>query len=172
MILAPCTIILGMTYDAPLALYETDVLPDWIDLNGHLNVAYYMRAFDLATDAFFDVLGMGWDYAEREGHSLFALETHLNYLGEVREGAHLRFHTRLLDYDAKRVHFFHEMFHAGEGYKAATSEWLAIHVDAAARRSAALPDFALERLASIMSAHEALPRPDEAGHVGIKRRAG
>ena len=160
-----------MALDAPLALFETDVLPEWIDLNGHLNVAYYVRAFDLATDAFMDLIGIGWDYTKRGKSSIFMLESHVNYLNEIRLGDRLRFTTQLLDYDAKRIHLFLEMFQSDEGYKAATSEWLAIHVDTDTRRSTEMPESARERLVEIMSAHERLPRPRQAGHViGIRRQ--
>lgn len=159
-----------MTYDAPLALFETEVLPEWIDLNGHLNVTYYVRAFDLATDAFMDLLGIGWDYTKRERRTIYMLEAHVSYLNEMKLGDRMRFTTRLLDFDAKRIHLFHEMFHASKSYKAATSEWLAIHVDMESGRSTAIPDFARERLVEIMSGHERLPRPEEAGRViGIRR---
>ena len=160
-----------MTHDAPLSLFETEVLPEWIDLNGHLNVTYYVRAFDLATDAFMDLVGIGWDYTQSEQRSIFMLEAHVTYLAEVSKGDRLRFDTRLLDYDAKRVHIFHEMFHAGEGYMAATSEWLALHVDLETRRSTPIPDFARERLAAIMSTHERLARPQQVGErIGIRRQ--
>lgn len=161
----------AMTYDAPLALFETEVQADWIDLNGHLNVAYYVRAFDLATDALMDLLGIGWDYMRREKCSIFMLEAHVNYLEEVKLGDRIRFTTQVLDYDARRIHIFHAMYHAGEGYKAATSEWLAIHVDLAERRSLPLPDSARQKLAAIWSVHERLPRPETSGRtIGIRRK--
>ncbi len=160
-----------MTDETPLALFETQVPPEWIDLNGHLNVTYFVRAFDLATDAFMDLVGLGWDYTKQERRSIFMLEAHVTYLGEVTLGERLRVTTQLLDCDAKRIHFFHQMFHGTDARKAATSEWLAIHVDMASRRSVAVPASARERLSRIMSAHERLPRPEQAGHIiGIRQR--
>ena len=38
--------------------YQGKVLPEWIDHNGHMNLAYYVLAFDLATDEFFDGFGL------------------------------------------------------------------------------------------------------------------
>ena len=48
-----------MTIEVPLQIYRDKVRPEWIDYNGHMNVAYYVLAFDYATDAFFDHLGRG-----------------------------------------------------------------------------------------------------------------
>ena len=35
------------------------VLPGWVDHYGHMNLAYYLVAFDLATDALWPSLGLG-----------------------------------------------------------------------------------------------------------------
>ena len=35
----------------PLELPTLTVLPEWIDYNGHMNVAYYVLAFDHGVDA-------------------------------------------------------------------------------------------------------------------------
>ena len=89
--------------DAPLVLYRDVVRPEWIDFNHHLNVAFYVRAFDLATDAFFEHAGLCSDYIERTGCSLYVLEMHVSYHREMKEGAPMRFETQILDVDEKRL---------------------------------------------------------------------
>ena len=154
-----------MTIDAPLELHRDKVRPEWIDYNGHMNVAYYVLAFDYATDAFFDFLGLDEGYRERSGNSTFAVEAHLTYQREVAEGDPLRFTTQLLGFDHKRLHFLHHMYHADEGFLAATSEWLSLHIDLRVRRVSAMTESLKDRLAEIMDAHEGLPRPPEVGRV-------
>ena len=56
---------------APLNIHQAIVLPEWIDYNGHLNMAYYVLMFDNATDHFFDLIDLGRDYVERRNHSAF-----------------------------------------------------------------------------------------------------
>ena len=97
----------------------------------------------------------------------FSLEAHVTYRREVREGDPLRFTTRLLAHDAKRVHYVHEMYHATAGYLAATNELMSLHVSEETRRGAPMAPAILEHLAAIQAAHDALPRP---AHVG--RRIG
>ncbi|MFQ5783368.1 MAG: thioesterase family protein [Alphaproteobacteria bacterium] len=161
-----------MTTDAPLALYEDEVRPEWIDLNGHMNVAYYVLAFDYATDRFFTHVGVGARYLEEKRHSMFALEAHVTYQRELHAGDPLRVATRLLGYDAKKLHFFHQMYHTTEGYLAATSEWLGLHIDMRARRSAPFPDAIAARLAAIRETHAGLPVPPEVGRViGLASRS-
>ncbi len=154
-----------MAIDAPLALYEGEVLDEWVDYNGHLNVAYFVLAFDLATDKFFDFVGVGAAYIAERSKSMFAAEAHVTYQRELHRGDRLRVATRLLGFDAKRLHFFHQMYHGSEGFLAATSEWLALHVDMGARRSAPFPDDIAARLGDIREAHAGLPPPPEVGRV-------
>jgi len=150
---------------APLELHRDKVRPEWIDYNGHMNVAYYVLAFDYATDALFDYLGLDTAYRERSGNSTFAVEAHVTYRRELTTGDGLRFTTQLLGYDAKRLHFIHHMYHADEGFLAATAEWLSLHVDLTARRVSPFPEEILARLAEVMAAHGSLPAPAEVGRV-------
>jgi acyl-CoA thioester hydrolase len=154
-----------VTLPTPFAAAGAVVRPEWIDYNGHMNVGYYHVAFDVAADVFFEFLGLSAEFRERHGATTFALEAHLNFLREVKEGDPLRFESRLLDYDAKRIHFYMEMFHAEEGFLAASCESLSAHVSAAQRRTAPMPAELLQRLATIKAAHATLPRPWQIGHV-------
>ena len=149
----------------PLALHTETVRPEWIDYNGHMNVAYYLLAFDHATDAVLDHLGVGEAYATSANRSLFVVEAHLTYAREVTQGDSLRFTSTILGADAKRLHLFHEMRHADEGFLAATAEFLLLHVDLADRRAVPFPDEIRLRLATAAEAHAVLPRPPQAGRA-------
>ena len=50
-----------MIHPAPLELWLETIIPDWIDYNGHMNVAYYTLVFDHAVDEFFTYVGLGQD---------------------------------------------------------------------------------------------------------------
>ena len=85
--------------------YETSVKPEWIDHNGHMNVAYFVLAFDEATDDVYERWGIGLDYPQQSGCSVFTLGMNVDYLGELFAGDPLRIDTRLVDHDAKRIHY-------------------------------------------------------------------
>ena len=160
------------TMQAPVEVTGQSVLPEWIDYNGHMNVAYYVLAFDRALDQVFDGLGIGAEYVRRTGHSFFILEAHVTYVREVVAGDPLRFAFQLLDADEKRLHYLVSMFHAEDGFLAARSEQICMHIDMESRRAASIPEAARQRLKSVLEAHASLPRPPEIGHViGIRRRA-
>ena len=141
------------------------VKPEYIDHNGHMNVGYYHVIFDEAAGPFFRAFGLTPEFRARHGSSTFALESHLHFVREVHVGDPLRFEARLLDFDHKRIHFYQEMFHATEGWLAATYETLSVHVSMATRRTAPMPQALADQLARVLEAHRALPRPWQVGHV-------
>ena len=155
---------------APIVCPPERVLDDWIDYNGHLNMAYYNVIFDRGVDHFFDLLNIGADYAASGAGSCFTLEVHLHYIQELKLDDAVEVRLQLLDFDHKRLHFFQEMYHCEQGYLAATSEQITLHVDMNSRRSAAFPASVLAQLDVLFSAHKALPQSERIGHViGIHR---
>ena len=139
------------------------VEPQWIDYNGHLNMAYYNVLFDRAVDEAFEMLGVGVSYLKRSNHSTMTAEAHVRYLREIHEGAPVRVHFQLLDYDAKRMHYFEELVHAEEGWLSATSENMSLHIDMAAKKVAPWPADVVNRFAKMKDAHARLPIPDSVG---------
>jgi acyl-CoA thioester hydrolase len=144
-------------------VYEASVLPEWIDYNGHMNLAYYVVVFDQATDELYARLGVGIPYRDATGNSCFTVETHTIYEQEVKLGDRLRVHTHMLGADAKRVHYFHEMFHVGEGYRSAVQELMALHVDLNTRRTTPFPPDRHAEIQAALVACAGWPVPKEAG---------
>lgn len=158
-------------FEAPLRAPPARVLPEWIDYNGHMNVAFYVLAFDKALDGVFDRFDFGVDYVRRTNRSYFTLDIAINYTQEVREGDPLAITFQLLDFDEKRLHYYMEMRHAEQGYVAASCEQLGVHVDLGTRRSAPMPPDILDLLGRVRAAHTALPAPPQVGRtIGIWRK--
>jgi acyl-CoA thioester hydrolase len=70
---------------------------------------------------------------------------------------------QLLDFDAKRMHYFEQLFHAQEGWVSATSENMSLHVDMTAQKTAAFPPEVADCLARMKQAHAKLPVPEAVG---------
>ena len=156
--------------EAPLLCPRERVREDWIDYNGHLNMAYYNVIFDHGVDHFFDLLNVGAAYASSGVGSCFTLEVHVNYVQELKLRDEVEVRLQLLDFDHKRLHFYQEMYHCDEGYLAATSEQMALHVDMTSRRSASFPEAVMAKLTSVFSAHAPLVKSKRIGQViGIRR---
>ena len=147
----------------PLVIHRETVRPDWIDYNGHMNVAFYVMAFDHATDGLFDVLGIGVEYCRRENRSVFAVEQHIAYKRELKRGEDLVVSSQLLGFDDKRLHFFQRMAREDGKHIAATMESMGLHVDMTARRAAPFPELARATLEQLMAAQADIARPPESG---------
>jgi len=159
-------------FAAPFVSSVMRVEPGWIDYNGHLNMAYYNVLFDRAVDEVYEVLGLGLDYLKTKQHSTFTAEVHVRYLRELNAGNPVLVTFQLLDFDAKRLHYFERLLHAEQGWLSATSENMALHVDMRARQTAAFPPDVMARLGCMKAAHAALPIPDGAGRRIAMRGTG
>lgn len=150
-------------------VFATMVQPEWLDYNGHMNVAYYVLAFDMATDAVYETWDVGEAYVAR-GYSLFTLGMNVDYLAELFKGDPIRIETQLIDADHKRIHYVHEMFHGATGRRVATNECLCMNVNLKTRRSAPFPVPVNAALQQVLAAHRTLGRPANVGRtLGIRR---
>lgn len=148
-----------MSFPAPYEPFRGKVLPEWIDYNGHMNLAYYTVLFDQATDLLFDEFGLGLDYRQSRKLGTFVAETHNLYERELLVGAEVRVATYLLGFDDKRLHVGHEMFALDGGHRTACQELMFLHVDLVARRVCPFPPDLAARIAPAAAAHAPLPRP-------------
>ena len=163
--------IIELDLAAPFDQHRATVLPEWIDWNGHMNVGYYVVAFDKATDTLCNQFGCGWEYTREKIGMTFVIEAHVTYDREVKEGDPLRITSQILDHDAKRLHYIHCMYHGTEGYLAATNELMLMNIDYESRRAAPWPEFAMARIEQMARAHQRLPVPEQAGRlIGIRRK--
>lgn len=161
-----------MQYEAPFVTRGLEVKPEWIDYNGHLNMAFYNALFDQNVDDVYNSFGLGPDYVKERNASYYTLETHVTYLREIHEGDRVDVTLQLLDYDTKRTHFFQRLIHADEGFVSATSEQINMHIDMDAKRSSPFPDDVFEHIKALHAAHRDLPRDPRIGHViGIPRKS-
>jgi len=152
-----------MTIPAPYQRYEGEVLPEWIDWNGHLNLAYYVVLFDKATDILFEELGLGLSYRRDTDRGTFVAETHNRYERELLVHERVRVATQIVASDDKRLHIAHEMFRLKDGLRAATQELMFLHVDLIQRRVCPFPPDLRATVDAAAAAHAHLPRPDWVG---------
>lgn len=146
------------------------VQSEWIDHNGHMNVAYYVLAFDLATDQFYEQLNIGLTH-QQTGYSVFTLGMNVDYLQELFEGDPIRVETQLVDCDHKRVHYIHMMYHAKKGFLAATNECLGMHVGYKSRKSEPFPQAVQDGILDMLKTHQKLVLPSQVGRkLGIRRK--
>ena len=100
---------------APFVSSLMRVEPQWIDYNGHLNMAYYNVLFDRAVDEVYELIGIGAEYLKNHKHSTFTAEVHVRYVRELREDDPVRVTFQLLDYDLKANPLFRTTFPRNRG---------------------------------------------------------
>lgn len=160
-----------MTQPAPFLSRPIAVEKEWIDYNGHLNMAYYNVVFDRGADEAFELMGMGPAYAAGRRLTIYTAEVHVCYVREIHLDHPLVVSFQLLDHDEKRLRFYQEVRHADEGWLAATSEQLALHVDMAGPKVAPFPPDILAKVEALRGTHAGLPMPERAGRsIGIRRK--
>ena len=116
-------------------ILKTDkVIKEYTDYNGHLNVAYYVRIFDIAADVMLDNFNMGGESAKKDKKTTFVAEMHTIYNQEVKLGEEVETHITFVDHDKKRIQYKLSMFHKEKKYLAATNEVLSLYVDLSQRK--------------------------------------
>jgi acyl-CoA thioester hydrolase len=159
-----------MPTPAPFVSQVMEIHKDWIDYNGHLNMAYYNVLFDRCADEAFELMGFGPNYARERRLTTYTAEVHICYVRELHLDHKVTATLQILDHDEKRIRFFQELRHV-DGWLAATSENLMLHVDMAGPKVAPFPADIMERVRAMANAHAALPVPERAGRaIGIRRK--
>src|SRR6476620_5436979 len=148
---------------APFLSSVMQIEPQWIDYNGHLNMAYYNVMMDRAIDQMWLQLGIGPAYMKQHHGSTFTAEAHVRYLREIHLGDPVQISVYLLGHDEKRLHTFEELRHATESWLSATSENMRLHMDMKARKVAPFPPDIRARIEAVVASHAAVPRPEGIG---------
>ncbi|WP_096187220.1 thioesterase family protein [Evansella halocellulosilytica] len=149
--------------------FSTNVRPEWVDYNGHMNDAEYARVFSLAVDALIEAIGLDENAREKESYTIFTLETHICYLQEAHEKEELSVHMQLLNHDTKRLHIFFSMKNSS-GDLIATSEQMLMGINTKANRPAPFPEAIMTTVETMMKDHDQLEVPKQAGRtIGIKK---
>lgn len=158
-------------YSTPIILPEQEVLNEWLDYNGHMNVAYYTLAFDKSLDIFLeDLLGIGESHAYKNNQGPFVVQAHYHYLNEMRLNE--KFHVRLfvVDCDKNKMHLCMEIYSLFQEKVIAVVEQVLINVNLKLRKSEPYPPWAFEKLIKLKNIHKNASLPSAFGKsIGLKK---
>ncbi|SFB14129.1 acyl-CoA thioester hydrolase [Lentibacillus halodurans] len=151
-------------------IIQHEVPEEWIDYNGHMNDAEFVRVFSWGVDRFMKMIGITDYFREQNKHTIYTMESHVCYLDEMKLGEPFEVHMQIIDYDAKRVHVFYELF-GEKGKRAATSEQMLMSIDQAAGKAAPFPEEVFKQVKTLAKHYTPAEKPKEAGRViGIRRK--
>ena len=152
----------GEVVDGRFLSEEMEVLPEWIDFNGHLNMAYYGVLFDVGCNHGFRTLGFGDEYRKSHGFTTMTADFRIRYLRELHLGDRVRCSFRVVTVGSKAFHYCQELVH-GDGWVAATAETVNLHVDMKARKVAPYTEARRKALEEMAAEHAQWPLPDWVG---------
>ncbi len=153
------------SFTAPILLHKDKVRTEWVDEYDHMNVSFYVLVCDQATYAFWELVNDDRPIEDRGGLEYAVVESHVNYMRELRLGDPVTVRTRLVAHDSKRFRIFHELHHAKDDFLAATNEIMALGFDLNSRAISHFDNAVQVNLASIFSGHARLQLPRNAGRA-------
>ena len=112
-----------------ITLVDKKIIKDWIDYNGHMNLSYYILVFDMGAEVILSKFKMGEHSAKTTKKSTMVVETHTNYIREVKQNDEVIVSLSHLDHDKKRLHYKLEMREKSTNDLSATTEVLALYMD-------------------------------------------
>ncbi len=121
------------------ATFDQVVPEEFIDENGHMNIGDYFRLCSHAMWNATITAGVGDDYIDEHQQSLFTVEQHMRYYGELRLGQRFTVHTRLLERSTRVVHGMTFVVDQRHHVLACTQEATLVHVSTASRSTVDIP---------------------------------
>ena len=150
----------------PQRLMDLTVLPEWIDYNGHMTEFRYVEVFSDCCEELLRRVGMHDEYVTA-GHSWYTAETHTQFFDEVAVNEPMYATVQVIFADAKRLHVYYRLHASEDDRLLCALEAMYLHVHMESGNVVAASDDAMQALATLATAHEALQKPAAVGrYVG------
>lgn len=120
-------------------LLTGEVSPDFIDVNGHMNIRHYLDYCATSADAICRSVGIDDDYRAQRRMGVFTAEHHIRYFSEMHEGGKFSVHTLFLGRSGKAGHLLAFLLDRDREALACTVEIVLVHVGMDTRRPVEFP---------------------------------
>lgn len=152
------------------ALLEAEVVADFIDVNGHMNIRHYLDAGALGADMLCRRIGIDDEYRANRRLGVFTAEHHIRYFSEMHLGDKFSVHTVVVERSGKAGHLLSFILDRSSERLACTVEIVLVGVGMDTRRPADFPDDVAAGLDEWIAAARDLPWPlPLSGAMGIRR---
>jgi acyl-CoA thioester hydrolase len=133
--------------------------PEWEDRNGHVNVQYYLKLYELGGYEVLNDDDFGIELLQNHNFGLFDFEHHLFFRAEMHVGDKVSTYNRLLALNHKRMQGMYFIVNDTRDQLACCIEYLSAGVDLASRRTAVFPEDIHCGLERQLKRHQALDWP-------------
>lgn len=152
------------------AILKGTVAPEYIDMNGHMNIKHYLEFGANSTSALCDDALVTTGYIAERGMGVFTAEHHLQYLGELREGDAFSTHARTLNRSDKAIHIVSFLLDRERNKISNIFETLLVHMNMATRRPTPFPADVATLFDQQIAASNSLDwEAPTSGAIGIRR---
>lgn len=124
---------------------------EYLDLNNHMNMRWYVALFDDAGDTLHDHIGLTREFRRASGTGTMDLEHHTWFLNEVMAGSQVCIYARMVSRSAKMIHYLMFMVNESTGKVAAHFECVNALVDLEARKTTPYPAEILTRIDAMLT---------------------
>jgi len=151
----------------PVCLRRT-IPEEYLDLNQHMNMRWYVALFDDAGDTLHDHIGLTREFRRASGTGTMDLEHHTWFLNEVLAGSQVCVYARMVARSAKMIHYLMFMVNESTGKVAAHFECVNALVDLAARKTTPYPGEILTRIDAMLAEQSRLSwKPPVSGAMRV-----
>ena len=88
---------------SPLVIAHGEVIEDWIDYNGHMNMAYYVQCFEESSDYLLEAVNLGYEYALKYRKGVFVIKCEINYKKEIKLGQSFKINLKSIECKGKKL---------------------------------------------------------------------
>ncbi len=155
----PPSISLEKIVELAPACLKMEIPEAYRDVNGHMNMRWYLAIFDEAGDALHERIGLTREYHHQHGSGTFDLEHHLNFLHEVNPGDSIAVYMRLVARSAKLLHYLMFMVNESRGKLASIFECMNAFADLRTRKIAPFPPEITKSIDAIIEQQRKLDWP-------------
>lgn len=152
------------------ALSEGTVAPDFIDVNGHMNIRHYLDYGAASAEVLIRRVGIDDAYRADRRLGVFTAEHHLRYFTEMHEGDTFSVHPLFLDRSSRAGHLLTFILDRTDETLSCTVEIVLVHVGMDSRRPEPFPDDIAAGIDDQIAVARAVPWPvPVCGAMGIRR---
>ncbi|WP_182524686.1 thioesterase family protein [Nocardioides dongkuii] len=159
------------TYDqlADLPMYGDRSVPvAFEDINGHLNVRFYLGIASEGLDEALTEVGIPTNWVDK-GFAIFSAEHHLTYVSELLTGDKVSVRVRLLGRSERAIHALAYLVDESRQRVAYVMEEIFLHIDMTTRKTSPWPEDVATKVDAKIAEHAKLPfEPTLSGSMSLR----
>ena len=90
-------------FTLPLPVARGRVKEEWIDYNGHMNMAYYVQCFEESSDYLLEIINLGYEYSIKRQKGVFVIKCEINYKKEIKIDEYFNINLKSIECKGKRL---------------------------------------------------------------------